>query len=178
MFYRKNQNHQIRIKTKEIHVKIISMTTFFYSNHIPLIFFFFLINFRLLPCANFHHNFTVPLHINGIKVQCKSKHFNSILQEDAYTFIQVNKTTLQSDISQKETIDKVRKPSILMIGIDSLSRINFRRNMPQMLKYLKDHKWYELLGYNKVRYYGIRSSRILQVCLSVKIIFIKVNIGL
>ncbi|XP_065371628.1 uncharacterized protein LOC135963624 [Calliphora vicina] len=101
-----------------------------------------------MPCTNFHQNFVVPLHINGIIVNCKSKSKNSTLQQDAFSFIQVNKTVIQQG-SQNATIGR-HKPSVLMIGIDTLSRINFRRNMPQMFKYLVDNKWYELLGYNKV----------------------------
>ncbi|XP_037814750.1 uncharacterized protein LOC119605609 [Lucilia sericata] len=105
-------------------------------------------SFKLLPCTNFHQDFVVPLHINGIIVNCKSKSKKSTLQEDAFSFIQVNKTIIQQE-SKNVTVQR-RKPSILMIGIDTLSRINFRRNMPEMLKYLVKNNWYELLGYNKV----------------------------
>ena len=84
-------------------------------------------------------------------MQCKAKHLKKTLQEDAFAFIQVNKTSIQGDSPHKGTVNEDRIPSVLMFGIDSVSRINFRRNMPQMLKYLTDHKWYELQGYNKVR---------------------------
>ncbi|XP_023308109.2 uncharacterized protein LOC111689875 [Lucilia cuprina] len=105
-------------------------------------------SFKLLPCTNFHQDFVVPLHIHGIIVNCKSKSKNTTLQEDAFSFIQMNKTIIQQE-SQNVTVQR-RKPSILMIGIDTLSRMNFRRNMPEMLKYLVKNNWYELLGYNKV----------------------------
>lgn len=104
--------------------------------------------FRLLTCTNIQQNFVVPLHINGIIVTCNSTTSNVTLQKDAFSFVQVNKTLINEEF--KNRTNNQQKPSILMIGIDTLSRINFRRNMPKMLKYLIDNKWYELRGYNKV----------------------------
>lgn len=44
-----------------------------------------------------------------------------------------------------------RVPSVLMIGIDSISRVNLIRAMPKTAQYLYDNDWFELAGYNKVR---------------------------
>lgn len=41
-------------------------------------------------------------------------------------------------------------PSILMIGIDSVSRVNLMRSMPRTAKYLYENNWFEMAGYNKV----------------------------
>jgi len=41
-------------------------------------------------------------------------------------------------------------PSVLLIGADALSRLNFYRQMPKTLQFLKDQNAIELLGYNKV----------------------------
>ena len=47
---------------------------------------------------------------------------------------------------------KLGKPlSVLILGIDSVSRLNLMRAMPNTTKYLHDNNWFELAGYNKVR---------------------------
>lgn len=43
-----------------------------------------------------------------------------------------------------------RPLSVLMMGIDSVSRINLRRAMPNTAEYLVGNNWFELEGYNKV----------------------------
>lgn len=43
-----------------------------------------------------------------------------------------------------------RKLSVLMLGIDSISRLNFHRTMPHTRKYFENKKWIELRGYNKM----------------------------
>lgn len=43
-----------------------------------------------------------------------------------------------------------RPPSVLMLGIDSISRVNLIRAMPKTAQYLYDNEWFELAGYNKV----------------------------
>ena len=45
---------------------------------------------------------------------------------------------------------KVKPPSVLMIGIDSISRVNLVRAMPKTAKYLYDNEWFEMSGFNKV----------------------------
>lgn len=43
-----------------------------------------------------------------------------------------------------------RKISVLMIVIDSVSRLNFYRTMPHTKDWVKNHGFYEFTGYNKV----------------------------
>jgi len=45
-----------------------------------------------------------------------------------------------------------------MFGIDSLSRINLRRTMPKVYRFLTKAGWFELQGYNKVGKEIIRNS--------------------
>uniref|UniRef100_A0A1I8PE49 Uncharacterized protein n=1 Tax=Stomoxys calcitrans TaxID=35570 RepID=A0A1I8PE49_STOCA len=112
--------------------------------------------FHLLSCTNFHQDFVVPTHIKGVIVDCTSKSMkNAVIQQDAFTFIQVkgasdknNTKGPPSNITEEK--NDGRKLGILLIGIDSLSRINFRRTMPETAKYLDQKGWYELRGYNKV----------------------------
>lgn len=41
-------------------------------------------------------------------------------------------------------------PSVLMIGIDSISRLNLLRAMPNTAQHLYDQGWFEMKGYNKM----------------------------
>ncbi|MGR0295442.1 DUF229 domain-containing protein, partial [Klebsiella pneumoniae] len=45
---------------------------------------------------------------------------------------------------------KIGKMSVLLIGIDSISRLNLIRTMPKTVKYLDSNGWVDLRGYNKV----------------------------
>lgn len=47
--------------------------------------------------------------------------------------------------------DTLERPlSVLMLSIDSISRLNLLRAMPKTAQHMYDHGWYELQGYNKV----------------------------
>ncbi|XP_037943850.1 uncharacterized protein LOC119676670 [Teleopsis dalmanni] len=98
--------------------------------------------FKLLPCENFVQNFVVPEHIEFIIVECRKK--STLIQKDAFSFIQYKNKT------KTITSGSIRKPSVFLIGIDSLSRMNFRRTMPQTHQYLEENNWFEMQGYNKV----------------------------
>lgn len=45
---------------------------------------------------------------------------------------------------------KEKPPSVLMIGIDSISRVNLIRAMPKTARYLYENEWFEMSGFNKV----------------------------
>ncbi|KAH8281131.1 hypothetical protein KR054_012108 [Drosophila jambulina] len=95
----------------------------------------------------FSQNYEVPLHVQGLILAChRLGNDSDILQSDAYTLIQYKPPP--KGLSKEPA---KRKPSVLMFGIDSLSRINIRRTMPQVFKFLSQSGWYELMGYNKVR---------------------------
>ncbi|XP_030370245.1 uncharacterized protein LOC115620896 isoform X2 [Scaptodrosophila lebanonensis] len=98
-------------------------------------------NYLLLPCSNFHQDFVVPQHVKAIITECQKMNTTKVLQEDAFAFVHP---------PRNNTPDKSIKLSVLLWGIDSLSRINFQRTMPLTYKYLRDQSWYELQGYNKM----------------------------
>uniref|UniRef100_A0A6P4F4D1 Uncharacterized protein LOC108046821 n=1 Tax=Drosophila rhopaloa TaxID=1041015 RepID=A0A6P4F4D1_DRORH len=94
----------------------------------------------------FSQNYEVPLHVQGLVLAChRLGNDSDILQSDAYSLVQYK--PLPEGLSQEP--DR-RKPSVLMFGIDSLSRINLRRTMPKVYNFLTGSGWYELQGYNKV----------------------------
>ncbi|XP_053945263.1 uncharacterized protein LOC128854859 [Anastrepha ludens] len=109
--------------------------------------------YKLLPCSIFHQNFMVPQHIDYIITECyignNTKH---VIQKDAFSFIQQPKLKSNNSNNVPATSFhlKKRKPSVLLLGIDSVSRINLRRTMPETFKYLQNNRWFEMQGYNKV----------------------------
>ncbi|EDW16569.1 uncharacterized protein Dmoj_GI10601 [Drosophila mojavensis] len=108
--------------------------------------------YKLLPCSNFHQDFDVPRHVDAIITECRRLSDKKLLQQDAFSFVQPAKhadnLTAMNDSSSSESTK--RRPSVLLWGIDSLSRMNFQRTMPLMFKYLKEENWFELQGYNKM----------------------------
>ncbi|EDV58316.2 uncharacterized protein Dere_GG25318 [Drosophila erecta] len=92
--------------------------------------------------TKFTHDYVVPLNVEGMLVDCRSADEKRILQEDAFTFVQHQKTPLN--------LVKDRKASVIMYGIDTVSRTNLRRLMPMVFEFLKSPGWYEMMGYNKV----------------------------
>ncbi|XP_017006332.2 uncharacterized protein [Drosophila takahashii] len=94
----------------------------------------------------FTNGYEVPLHVEGMIVECQlAKDPKVVLQKDAFTFVQHR--PLPKNL---ESPRGTRKPSVIMYGIDSLSRINLRRTMPKVFKFLQGPGWYEMKGYNKV----------------------------
>lgn len=63
-------------------------------------------------------------------------------------------------IQPKETVKKRfaeyfgkpgnRPPSVLILGMDSVGRLNFQRSMPKVASFFKKNNFYDLKGYNKV----------------------------
>ncbi|XP_050316765.1 uncharacterized protein LOC126750949 [Bactrocera neohumeralis] len=107
--------------------------------------------FEILPCSTFHQDFMVPLHIEYIITECSlSKDANTtIIQKDAFSFVQ-QKNNSATNSSNKHTTSSHKKPNVLLLGIDSVSRINLRRTMPETFKHLQMNNWFELQGYNKI----------------------------
>ncbi|XP_037951645.1 uncharacterized protein LOC119682309 [Teleopsis dalmanni] len=102
--------------------------------------------YNLLPCTHFHQYFVVPDHIEYMIVECSLN--STIIQKDAFSFIQYRK--LPSTVKADRPANNTRKPSVYLIGIDSLSSINFRRNMPLTFNYFQENNWFELQGTNKI----------------------------
>ncbi|KAH8255827.1 hypothetical protein KR038_011296 [Drosophila bunnanda] len=94
----------------------------------------------------FTDGYVVPEHVEGMVVECHTAEEPMVLlQKDAFTFVQHQ--PLPRDLQKPLA---ARKPSVIMYGIDSLSRINLRRTMPKVFSFLQSDGWYEMQGYNKV----------------------------
>lgn len=83
----------------------------------------------------------------------ESEQSNKILYKNVHTLVP-NKNYIEKRFSKHQMIlstEKVKRPiSVVMIGIDSISRLNLIRAMPKTVQYLNDNDWFELEGYNKM----------------------------
>ncbi|KAH8236418.1 hypothetical protein KR026_001324, partial [Drosophila bipectinata] len=96
----------------------------------------------------FSQDFVVPRHVQGLVSTChRLGNASHILQADAFTLIQYAEPSSKNQSSQDPSR---RKPSVIMFGIDNLSRINLRRTMPKVYNFLTRKGWYEMQGYNKI----------------------------
>lgn len=57
---------------------------------------------------------------------------------------------LRATLDQYESESEKRPLSVLMLSIDSISRLNLIRAMPMTAQHVYDTGWFELQGYNKV----------------------------
>lgn len=104
--------------------------------------------FKLSSCTPFAKSLKLPPHIEFIFVKCESmgktvyKNTHAVIRERADVRQRLNKL--------KEKLANQRPLSVLMLSIDSVSRLNLIRAMPKTAQHLYDSGWFELQGYNKV----------------------------
>ncbi|XP_053672941.1 uncharacterized protein LOC128723248 [Anopheles nili] len=112
-------------------------------------------NFWVGECIAFNESFLLPSTVrNGILVRCKAGVSESSKSKKAiYTNVHA---LVRPQQSVRERMDRFngrtekRPLSVLMIGIDSISRLNLIRAMPHTAQHLYDTGWFELKGYNKI----------------------------
>ncbi|XP_047357974.1 uncharacterized protein LOC124952324 isoform X1 [Vespa velutina] len=83
-----------------------------------------------------------------VKVECWRG--NDKIYKDYHAFVPRKPDVEERCEKVKKTNPVENQLSILVIGIDSVSRLNFRRSMPKTVKILEDLKAAEMLGYTKV----------------------------
>ncbi|XP_022212377.2 uncharacterized protein LOC111067553 isoform X2 [Drosophila obscura] len=99
-------------------------------------------------CHRFTHQAVLPNTVEGIIVKCTSN--NEQIYINGHATIPVKRDVQQRLRVSVDRKEKQRPPSVLMLGIDSISRANLIRAMPKTAQYLYDNEWFELAGYNKV----------------------------
>ncbi|XP_044754434.1 uncharacterized protein LOC123313560 isoform X2 [Coccinella septempunctata] len=82
-----------------------------------------------------------------VKVSCHSKKHKKVY-ENVHEVIRAKDEHIASKLPQNSD----RVPSVLFVGIDSISRLNLIRAMPKTYEFLSNDSetWFPLLGYNKV----------------------------
>ncbi|XP_030377829.1 uncharacterized protein LOC115626587 [Scaptodrosophila lebanonensis] len=96
------------------------------------------------------HRMIVPIDTDFMITKCYMRNATTVLnevQEDAFSFVQ---DKLPPQKIEHYMLEREQKPSVLIMGLDSVSRINFRRTMPKMFEFVNEEGWYEMQGYNKV----------------------------
>ncbi|EDW16567.2 uncharacterized protein LOC6575088 [Drosophila mojavensis] len=134
--------------------------------------------FKLWSCKYFQQDFVLPHDMDAIITECRRLKDKKLLQQDAFSFVQPGKhvanRTASIALNIGQSTPAENRPSVLLWGIDSMSRMNFQRTMPQMHKFLRGENWHELQGYNKMGdntfpnlmaiLTGFNNSRSMSVC--------------
>ncbi|XP_054257996.1 uncharacterized protein LOC128982936 [Macrosteles quadrilineatus] len=95
------------------------------------------------PCRLFHNVFEMDSESQFIFVFCLDDNKTIVYQNMHAGVVKVDRFTE----------DRKRDPNslnVILLGIDSMSRLNFYRTMPKTVSYLHTHGWVEMKGYNKV----------------------------
>lgn len=96
-------------------------------------------------CTDFENNVTLTADI--ISVNCKDVTNNQTIYNNTHAPITLNSKTQE----KFNGLDNSKKPlSILIVAIDSMSRLNLIRTLPRTYQFLKNNDWIELKGYNKI----------------------------
>ncbi|XP_017076017.2 LOW QUALITY PROTEIN: uncharacterized protein LOC108111158 [Drosophila eugracilis] len=95
---------------------------------------------------SFQQTEVLSTKLTGIITECRlAGNTSEIFQQDAFPLIQIPNRTSTSD---SQLVNK--KPSVIILGLDSLSRMNFKRTMPGTSQFVKELGFFEMEGYNKV----------------------------
>lgn len=112
-------------------------------------------------CENFTGQVMLPREVEVIYVSCKanvktrskakSKTIpTKTIYENVHAILNPEKVREQVDRNGSQFGNSSRRLSVLVLGIDSVSRLNFYRAMPKTEKYLRETGWINLKGYNKI----------------------------
>ncbi|XP_002021738.2 uncharacterized protein LOC6596557 [Drosophila persimilis] len=105
--------------------------------------------FKSVPLPD---NLLVPKHTDFMITKCyvkEQKKPPKLLQTDGLTFIEDHLRKEEAKAYAKQQ-QKNPKPSVLLMGLDSTSRMNLRRAMPLVYKFVSQPGWFEMQGYSKV----------------------------
>ncbi|KAH8352799.1 hypothetical protein KR084_006404 [Drosophila pseudotakahashii] len=110
-------------------------------------------NYKELGSRPIRNHQFLSKNINFMTTNCYVKdahNHRKVLQKDAISFIQDRRTKKKvKDFGKNQSSDP-KQPSVFIMGLDSTSRINLRRAMPLVYKFVSQPGWFEMQGYNKV----------------------------
>lgn len=101
-------------------------------------------------CERFEGNTTLPDGIEAAMVSCSPQSSSKPVYRNVHAVLGLDKVRSRFHSNDTAAGLLTRKLSVLMIGIDSVSRLNFLRSAPITDKYLRDTGWVRLNGYNKM----------------------------
>ncbi|KOC62590.1 hypothetical protein WH47_04251 [Habropoda laboriosa] len=106
-------------------------------------------------CRRFQGESALPAEADAAMVSCtvKSKRRGKPIYENVHAILNVDKVSDRFNATVETSASSMllsRKLSVLLLGIDSVSRLNFMRSAPNTEKYLRETGWVRLNGYNKM----------------------------
>ncbi|XP_055687131.1 uncharacterized protein LOC129792266 isoform X2 [Lutzomyia longipalpis] len=103
----------------------------------------------LSNCTHFQYAVSLPQDSEFIYVNCSSKSGKEKYRNVHY--VMREKKIINDRFERfKVKFTKKRPLSVLMMGIDSISRLNLIRAMPNTAQHIYNSGWFELKGYNKI----------------------------
>ncbi|KAF2905052.1 hypothetical protein ILUMI_01134 [Ignelater luminosus] len=96
-------------------------------------------------CQFFEYNVTIPSDL--ILVICQDSQAREVYR-NVHATIKIKNAAKKK--MQLFNTKRKKYPSVLFIGIDSVSRTNLIRSLPSTYLFLKENGWLEFKGYNKV----------------------------
>lgn len=103
---------------------------------------------RLSSCVDFQKTIELAAHVEFIFVKCQL--FGKAIYKNTHAIIREKVHIRQRLNALKARSQPIRPLSVLMLSIDSISRLNLIRAMPKTAQHLYHTGWFELQGYNKV----------------------------
>ncbi|XP_043463756.1 uncharacterized protein LOC122499454 [Leptopilina heterotoma] len=110
-------------------------------------------------CTAFNNSAILPKDTEIILVTCQNddnkrdlkNRENTPIYQNVHSIINVEKVSNRSKLKNNgNATDRARKLSVLLIGLDNVSRLNFYRNLPKTVGYLDEKGWLLMKGYNKM----------------------------
>ncbi|XP_037927725.1 uncharacterized protein LOC119662137 isoform X2 [Teleopsis dalmanni] len=104
----------------------------------------------LSECISFKKKTSLASTVDNILVKCRVK--KSLAYINGHAMMPERKELRERLDTWKLSDNKTnhKATSLLILGIDSISRINLIRAMPKTAQYLYDNEWFEMSGYNKM----------------------------
>ncbi|KAJ9587424.1 hypothetical protein L9F63_019054, partial [Diploptera punctata] len=105
--------------------------------------------FNISNCENFEKEITLKFETEFILVKCNIMK-NGKSEKEVYKNVHAM-VSMKPQVKEKiKQTENQKKPSVMIIGIDSVSRLNAIRTIPKTLSLLQRGEWIELKGYNKI----------------------------
>lgn len=115
---------------------------------------FFVLQHRVGKCSTFRERVILPKDIDVVLVRCNTTPGAGLIKrkvqqvyENVHTILRPEKVEERLNISEANA---TRKLSVLLLGIDNVSRLNFLRSLPKTSKYVQEKGWITMKGYNKI----------------------------
>ncbi|KAH8395353.1 hypothetical protein KR222_010543, partial [Zaprionus bogoriensis] len=102
-------------------------------------------------CNEFQQSVLLPNDCDSFVVECRAK--GKLIYTNGHATVP-ERTEIRQRLSYWAERDRQGVaglvPSVLLIGIDTISRLNLIRAMPETYNYLQSSGWFQMSGYNKI----------------------------